>query len=120
MTIGDPPYKPEALTMKEPSMSDRLNLPELASSLPEAWRSKVVGKAAGANFKVVRMDGRPYPDESHSFNEALLVLEGQMNLQFGEEVVAVRAGEVYIVPAGVPHAVAAGSHVTLINIDRDD
>jgi hypothetical protein len=48
MTIGDPPYKPEALTMKEPSMSDRLNLPELASSLPEAWRSKVVGKAAVA------------------------------------------------------------------------
>lgn len=101
-------------------MPDHLNLLDLSSSLPDAWRSKVVGHAAGANFKVVRMDGRPYPDESHPFNEALLVLEGQMNLQFGEEVIAVRAGEVYIVPAGIPHAVAAGSHGTLVIIDRDD
>jgi quercetin dioxygenase-like cupin family protein len=100
-------------------MSDHTNLFELAASLPEAWRSKIVGEAAGANFKVVRMDGRAYANESHTFNEALLVIEGQMNLQFGEKVVPVQSGEVYIVPAGIPHAVAEGSYGTLVIIDSD-
>jgi mannose-6-phosphate isomerase-like protein (cupin superfamily) len=78
-----------------------------------------VGRLAGANFKVVRMDGRAYPEESHAFDEALLVLEGRMNLTFADQLVAVRSGEVYIVPAGVPHAVAEGSHGTLVIIDQD-
>jgi mannose-6-phosphate isomerase-like protein (cupin superfamily) len=100
-------------------MSDHVNLFELASALPGAWQSRLVGNAAGANFKVVRMDGRAYPEESHAFDEALLVLEGRMNLTFADQLVAVRSGEVYIVPAGVPHAVAEGSHGTLVIIDQD-
>ena len=98
-------------------MATHENLLALASSLPEAWQSRIVGRPAGANFKVVRMDGQPYPNESHPFDEALLVLEGQMNLQFGNAVTCVAAGEVYIVPAGVPHAVAEGSYGTLVIID---
>jgi mannose-6-phosphate isomerase-like protein (cupin superfamily) len=94
------------------------NLLSLAETLPTSWRSIVVGEVAGANFKILRMDGSAYPNEAHEFNEALVVLEGQMNLRFGETVVPVMAGEVYIVPAGVPHAVAPGSHGTLIIIDQ--
>ncbi|GAB1595332.1 cupin domain-containing protein [Lysobacter claricitrinus] len=100
-------------------MAAHTDLVALASSLGEAWRSTVVGRAAGANLKIVRMDGRAYPDESHSFDEALLVLEGQMNLHIGGAITCVRAGEVYIVPADVAHAVAEGSHGTLVIIDRD-
>jgi len=97
----------------------KIDLLAVASTLPAAWRSKVVGLAAGANVKVLRMDGSEYPNEDHSFDEALLVVEGQMNLRLNSELVQVAAGEVYIVPAGVPHAVASGSHGTLVIIDRD-
>jgi quercetin dioxygenase-like cupin family protein len=99
-------------------MTAHTNLVALASSLPDAWRSQVVGQPAGVNLKVVRMDGQAYPDESHAFDEALLVLDGQMNLQLGGTVIHVCTGEVYIVPAGVPHSVAEGSHGTLVIIDR--
>ena len=95
----------------------KTNLCQLASSLPCAWRSVVVGQAAGANLKVLRMDGSAYPDEVHEFDEALLVLAGQMNLKIGNELVPVSSGELYIVPAGVSHAVAADSHGTLVIID---
>ncbi len=94
------------------------NLLTLAESLPENWRSTTVGRAGGANFKVLRMDDSAYPNEVHEFDEALVVLEGKMNLRFGETVVPVMAGEVYIVPAGVQHGVAHGSHGTLIIIDQ--
>lgn len=59
----------------------KTELVRAASSLPDAWRSVVVGKAANANLKVLRMDGLAYPNETHEFNEALLVLDGQMKLE---------------------------------------
>lgn len=96
----------------------KINLMHAAQALPTAWRSTVLGRAAGANIKVLRMDAAAYPDESHDFDEALLVLEGQMNLTLQGQQVVVLAGEVFIVPAGVPHAVAPGSHGTLMIIDQ--
>jgi mannose-6-phosphate isomerase-like protein (cupin superfamily) len=95
----------------------KTNLHERAAELPEAWRSVVVGRAAGANLKVLRMDGFAYPNEVHDFDEALLVLDGQMNLDMGGHVVQVRAGEVCIVPAGHPHAVAPESWGILVIVD---
>jgi quercetin dioxygenase-like cupin family protein len=100
-----------------PRMS-KTNLLQRSSELPQAWRSVVVGRVAHGNLKVLRMDGAAYPDETHDFDEGLLVLEGRMNLQIGSEVVAVHSGEVFVVPAGVPHAVAPGSHGTLVIVDR--
>ena len=96
----------------------KINLSATAASLPQAWRSTILGQAGGANFKLLRMDAAAYPDECHDFDEALLVLDGRMNLEIGNEVIAVEAGELFIVPAGTAHAVAAGSHGTLVIIDR--
>ena len=96
----------------------KINLSAIADQLPRAWNSTVVGQAAGANIKVLRMDDAAYPDESHDFDEALLVLDGCMRLALQGQVTEVQAGEVFIVPAGVPHAVAPGSRGTLVIIDR--
>ncbi len=96
----------------------KTHLISTAHQLPRAWSSSIVGQAAGANVKVLRMDDAAYPNESHDFDEALLVLEGCMRLDLQGQVTEVRAGEVFIVPAGVPHAVAPGSHGTLVIIDR--
>lgn len=101
-------------------MVNHVDLLGLASGLPEAWRSTVVGRAAGAALKVTRMDGSAYPNEVHAFDEALLVLEGRMNLRLGDAVLAVKAGEACIVPAGVEHAVADGSYGVLLIIDAGD
>lgn len=99
---------------------NKIDLLEVSSGLATAWHSKIVGTVAGANVKVLRMDGSEYPNETHDFNEALLVLEGVMNLHLDGETVQVSTGEIYVVPAGVPHAIAPGSHGTLVVIDRVD
>jgi quercetin dioxygenase-like cupin family protein len=106
-----------AVTTDIHSMSN-ISLIQEANALPFPWKSKVVGKAAGANVKVLRMDASSYPNEVHDFVEALLVLDGQMNLEIEGKTVCVQAGEVYMVPAGQPHAVAAGSQGTLVIIDQ--
>jgi len=73
----------------------KVDLLSVSSELATSWRSVVVGKAAGANIKVLKMDGAEYPNESHSFDEALLVIEGVMNLHLHGQTVEVSAGEVY-------------------------
>jgi mannose-6-phosphate isomerase-like protein (cupin superfamily) len=88
--------------------------------LPETWRSKVIGRAAGANVKVIRMDGTASPEDPHPFDEGLLVLDGELKLDIGGRIVTISEGEICIVPARTPHAVAEGSHGTLVIIDQDD
>lgn len=88
-----------------------------AAQLPEAWRSQVLATIGDARLKVVRMDAGAFENECHAYDEALLVLEGTMELELDGAVVPVRGGEIYIVHAGVSHAVAPGSHGTLVIID---
>jgi quercetin dioxygenase-like cupin family protein len=90
---------------------------KLTVAQSEAWRSSILAKVAGANIKVMRMDGAPYPDESHDYPEGLLVVDGQLNLVVGSDAITVRAGEIFIVPVGVAHAVAPGSTGTLVIFD---
>ncbi|AKN74270.1 MULTISPECIES: cupin domain-containing protein [Streptomyces] len=89
-----------------------------AARLPDAWSSHLLGRAGGAGVKVLRMDGRPLAPESHDTAEALLVLDGTLRLHAGGTDVDVRAGQMYVVAAGVEHAVRAGSRGTLVIVGQ--
>jgi mannose-6-phosphate isomerase-like protein (cupin superfamily) len=99
---------------------NKIDLRTTAAALSETWRSKVIGHAAGANVKVLRMDEVASGEDPHAYDEGLLVLDGELKLGIGGEIVTVSAGEIFIVPANTPHEVAAGSHGTLVIIDQDE
>jgi mannose-6-phosphate isomerase-like protein (cupin superfamily) len=94
-----------------------IRLVDLAAQLPEAWSSSVLARFGNARLKLLRMDDAAYPEESHDYDEALLVLDGVMLLGIRGQVLPVQAGELYVVPAGLPHSVEGGSRGTLLIID---
>lgn len=94
-----------------------INLVETAAGLPEAWSSRSLGQVGAACVKVLRMDEMPVEEESHGAAEALLVLDGRMELDVDGRVVSVRAGELYMVAAGTPHRVGPGSSGTLVIVE---
>lgn len=94
-----------------------MNLNEIAEKLPAFWKSTIIGQSGNCNIKILKMDGQQYPDETHDYNEALIVIKGKMLLVVHDETVEVAEGEMYLAPAGVPHSVAPGSHGTLMIID---
>ena len=94
-----------------------LNLASEAAALSQSWRSRVLGQVGPANVKVLRMDALPLEEELHPYDEALLVLEGTMELTVSGEPLSVRAGELYLVKARTPHSVREGSQGTLVIID---
>lgn len=89
----------------------------LAADLPKAWTSSIIGQVGPARIKVVRMDDQAYEEETHDYNEGLLVLNGRMMLEVQGEEVVVTTGQMYLAVAGVPHSVLPGSHGTLVIID---
>jgi quercetin dioxygenase-like cupin family protein len=95
-----------------------INFSALAAALPDAWRSRLLGGVGRSNLKVLRMDGAPYPEETHPYAEGLLVIEGHLELIVAGEPVSVTAGEICVVPPGVAHSVAPGSTGTLVILDE--
>lgn len=94
-----------------------LDFSAIAAQLPDTWKSKRLGQVGPARIKVLRMDERAYEEETHDYNEGLLVVSGQLRLRIGAEEIRVQAGQMYLVRAGTPHAVLAGSQGTLVIID---
>jgi mannose-6-phosphate isomerase-like protein (cupin superfamily) len=92
-------------------------LADLAAQLPEAWKSSVIARIGDAKVKLMRMDALTYPEEIHDFAEGLLVVEGQLQLRIADQLTIVRAGELCVVPAGLPHTVEPGSTGALLIID---
>ncbi|MEW2167105.1 cupin domain-containing protein [Streptomyces sp. NPDC007084] len=93
------------------------DLVETASGLPEAWSSRVLGAVGPALVKVLRMDGQPVAEDRHRTAEALLVLDGRMELEVAGTQVSVGAGELFVVPAETAHTVRPGSHGTLVIVE---
>ncbi|MFE0193597.1 cupin domain-containing protein [Streptomyces sp. NPDC058989] len=95
-----------------------VDLPSTAAELPDAWSSLLLGNIGRAGVKVLRMDTRAMAPESHDTAEALLVVDGQLQLIADGIEVDVRAGEMYLIEAGVVHAVRPGSTGTLVIIEH--
>ncbi|MDO9147053.1 MAG: cupin [Hydrogenophaga sp.] len=98
--------------------SPKINLAGATQASPTAWRSTVLGQAVGANFTMFRTDAAACPEASNDFDAALPVRDGQMHLAIPGRQVEVSAGEGFVVPASLPHAVASGRHESLVIIDR--
>ncbi|MFF1462167.1 cupin domain-containing protein [Streptomyces sp. NPDC058330] len=96
-----------------------LNLQKTAAGLPEAWRSRVLGRVGTADVKVLRMDGAPVEVETHENDEALIVVEGHLTLELAGGIRSMSTGDLCVVPAGTPHAVLPGSTGTLLIVEVD-
>ena len=94
-----------------------VNLRETAAALPEAWSSRPLGQVGTACVKVLRMDELPVVAEVHSEAEVLLVLDGRLELEVDGRGVSVGPGEMWVVAAGVSHAVGPGSRGTLVILE---
>ncbi|WP_327238178.1 cupin domain-containing protein [Streptomyces sp. NBC_01317] len=94
-----------------------VDLAETAAGLPQAWSSRLLGRVGAACVKVLRMDGSPVEEESHAADEALLVLDGRLELEVAGTEVSVRAGELFMVAAGTAHTVRPGSRGTLVIVE---
>jgi len=96
---------------------EAINFGKKFSLFQEQWQPKVIAEMNDYQFKVVRLQGDfIWHDHKHT-DEAFIVLEGALRIDFRDGAVSLSAGEMFVVPKGVVHKTYAEHEVKLLLIE---
>lgn len=92
----------------------RDQIPE--KTLPNGAKAQVF-TGEKIQFSIVRIEpGQHVAEHSHPHEQAGTVLEGEFDLQIGDERQTLRPGDFYLIPGGVKHA-AWGGQAAAVALD---
>lgn len=83
----------------------------------EQWQPKVIAELNDYQFKIVRIEGDFVWHQHASTDEAFLVIEGELRIDFRDGAVTIGPGEMYVVPKGTEHKPFAAGEVKLMLIE---
>lgn len=96
-----------------------INLASKLSLFSEQWSPKTVAEMDGFHFKLAKLKG-DFVWHSHlDTDEAFLILEGQLRIDFRDGAVTLKQGEMLIVPRGVQHKPFAESECHVMVLVRE-
>ncbi|MEM9580927.1 MAG: cupin domain-containing protein [Pseudomonadota bacterium] len=94
-----------------------VNLAQKLSQVSDHWAPKIVGMFNGHDIMVVKVEGAFVWHCHPETDDFFLVLEGEIDIELRDQTVRVKAGEFYVVPAGVEHRPVAKSPAQLMLIE---
>jgi mannose-6-phosphate isomerase-like protein (cupin superfamily) len=104
MNIATKTYKPINFTAKLSLFSDQ-------------WQPRVIAELNDYQFKIVRIEGDFIWHDHEDTDEAFIVLEGTLRIDFRDGAVTLGPGEMYVVPKGVEHKPYAEREVKMLLIE---
>jgi len=99
---------------------DKINLEEKLSSFSDQWAPKVIAEMNDYQFKLVKIEGEFVWHEHDDTDEAFIVIEGSMRIEFEDGSVELGEGEMYIVPKGVRHKPCADTECKVMLVEPRD
>jgi len=94
-----------------------INLLEKLSLFREQWTPKVIAEMNDYQFKVVKLEGDFVWHDHKDTDEAFIVIEGELRIDFRDGTVRLGAGEMFVVPKGAEHKPYAEKEVKLMLIE---
>ena len=83
--------------------SEKINLKEKLSKFSDHWSPKVIAEMNDFQFKLVKIKGDFVWHNHGDTDEFFLVIEGEMKIEFKDETVILKEGQIFVVPKGVEH-----------------
>ena len=81
----------------------KINFKEKFAKFHEHWEPKVIAKLNNYEFKLVKVKDSFIWHHHETTDEAFVVLEGILGIEFEEETIMLKKGEMLVVPKGVKH-----------------
>ncbi len=94
-----------------------INLLGKLARVAEPWSPRVVAELNDYQFKVVWVEGAFVWHRHDDTDEAFLVLDGTLRLEFRDGHVDLGPGELYVVPKGVEHRPVAEAACRLLLVE---
>ena len=91
----------------------KINLREKLEKFSDHWSPKVIAEMNDYQFKLVKIEGEFVWHNHTDTDETFIVIEGEMKIEFEDNTVALKEGEMYVVPKGVEHKPVSYTHLTL-------
>ncbi len=94
-----------------------INFQQKLSLFQDQWQPRVIAELNDYQFKVVKLEGDFIWHHHADTDEAFIILEGELRIDFRDGAVSLKKGEMYVVPKGVEHKPFAASEVKLLLIE---
>ncbi len=80
-----------------------VNLAEKFAKFAEQWSPKVIAQVNDYHVKIVKIQGEFVWHKHPETDEMFWVIEGEMRIEFRDRSVALRKGELFVVPREIEH-----------------
>ncbi len=80
-----------------------VNFKDKFTRFADPWSPRVVAELNDYQFKLVRLEGTFTWHDHKATDEAFIILEGSMTIEFRDGAVHLGEGEMFVVPRGVEH-----------------
>ncbi|WEX78203.1 cupin domain-containing protein [Sinorhizobium numidicum] len=94
-----------------------INFGDKLAQFTDRWQPRVIAELNDYQFKIVRIEGDFVWHDHPETDEAFIVLEGTLRIDFRDGAVTIGPGEMYIVAKGVEHKPYAASEVKMLLIE---
>ena len=96
---------------------EKINLKEKLSKFSDHWSPKIIAEMNDYQFKLVKIKGDFVWHNHADTDEAFIVVEGKMKIEFENETVELNEGEMYVVPKGVEHKPRAETECKIMLVE---
>jgi mannose-6-phosphate isomerase-like protein (cupin superfamily) len=94
-----------------------INFQDKFGLVAERWQPKVIAEMNDYQFKVVKLHGEFVWHDHKDTDEAFIVVEGHLRIDFRDGAAHVSTGEMFVVPKGIEHKPYAENEVKLLLIE---
>jgi mannose-6-phosphate isomerase-like protein (cupin superfamily) len=98
-------------------MPSAINLADKLSKITDHWQPRVVVELNDYQFKLVKIEGDFIWHSHADTDEAFIVVEGELRIDFRDGAVTIGPGEMYVVKKGVEHKPYAAREVKMMLIE---
>src|SRR3989338_1530060 len=83
--------------------TEAINFQKKFAKFSKQWSPKIIAQMNDYQFKLVKIKGDFTWHDHKETDEVFIVIEGEMRIDFRDGNIALRAGELTVVPKGVEH-----------------